>query len=152
MPPPGTERSAPMRSVGQIHLNDPLTAAGGARWAGGAGWVDGCGSGCCARRGARGRWLSSGAQHQNLPYRDAVIGTNMIPPCQVAKVEVMTPGDAVERVVGAHDVIRPLLCRSIGTGTKQEATQSKGANRARGAQLYRCKPDSKGTKLTVPSD
>jgi hypothetical protein len=82
----------------------------------------------------------------------------MVPLRQIAKVEVMTPGNAVERVVGTHDVALQPLRGSIGTGAQigigaqQETRQSKGADRARSAQFYRCKPDSKGTKLTVPSD
>jgi len=104
------------------------------------------------RRRTLGRWRPSRAQHQDLAYRDAEIGADVVPSRQIAKVEIVTPGDAVERVLGTYHIGFRTGAGGIGARTQQQAIQPNGANQARDAQCYRCNPDSKGTKLTEPSD
>jgi hypothetical protein len=111
----------------------------------------------CAGRRTRGRPMLgrrrlSGAQHQDLAYGDAEVRADVVPSRQITIVEIVAPGDAVEGVLGAHHVARRTGGGGIGACAQQQATQPNGANRARDARRYRCNPDSKGTKLTGPSD
>ena len=85
------------------------------------------------RAGRAGRRVS-GSQYQNLPDRNAKIRAEIVPPRQIAIVQIVAPSNTVERVRGAHDVDRRTIDGGIGTSGQQHTAQSNGPDRTRQAQ------------------